>query len=102
MEWTLVPFVGMVGASKFALKAGQKSYLRPEKLDDNKRYHDVAIGVKGSEGDRVISTTRWPKSKTTRYYVFFYVNPKSGRITYRAVDEFIPPRAPQTRPLDLR
>lgn len=83
--------VGMVGAGKFSIDPGKATYFRPVFKDDGKRYHDVGIGVKFETGDRVISTTRWPKSTNTRYYVFFYVNPKTDRITYRAVDEFLPP-----------
>lgn len=83
--------VGMVGISRFSLEPGRGTYLRPETQDDDKRYHDVGIGAKFETGDRIISTTRWPKSKTTRYYVFFYVHPKTKRISYRAVDEFLAP-----------
>lgn len=85
--------VGMVGISRFSVDPNRGTFLRPKEQEDDKRYHDVGIGVKFEEGDRIISTTRWPKSKTTRYYVFFYVHPKTGRTTYRAVDEFLDPAA---------
>jgi hypothetical protein len=85
--------IGIIGAGKFSIAPDKGSYFRPKFKDDEKRYHDVAIGVRFETGNRVISTTRWPKSKTTRYYVFFYENPKNGRVTYRAVDEYIEPLA---------
>ena len=85
--------VGMVGAGKFSVDPGKGTFFRPTFLDDDKRYHDVGIGVKFESGDKVISTTRWPKSTNTRYYVFFYVNPRTGRVSYRAVDEFLEPPA---------
>ncbi len=90
--------VGRVGANKFSVTPGKSIYFRPEIQDDGKRYHDVGIGVKFETGSRVISTTRWPKSKNTRYYVFFYMNPKNDRITYRAVDEFLEPPANDVAP----
>jgi len=90
--------VGRVGANKFSVTPGKSIYFRPEIQDDGKRYHDVGIGVKFETGSRVISTTRWPKSNNTRYYVFFYVNPKNDRITYRAVDEFLEPPANDVAP----
>ena len=83
--------VGMVGDGKFSVDPGKGTFFRPVIKDDNKRYHDVGIGVKFESGDRVISTTRWPKSNNTRYYVFFYVNPRTNRVAYRAVDEFLEP-----------
>lgn len=85
--------IGMIGAGKFSIAPGKGSYFSPKFIDDDKRYHDVGIAVKFETGNRVISTTRWPKSKSTRYYVFFYVNPKNDRVTYRAVDEYIEPPA---------
>lgn len=85
--------VGMVGDGRFSVNPGQGTFFRPTFKDDNKRYHDVGIGVKFETGDKVISTTRWPKSNNTRYYVFFYENLRTGRITYRAVDEFLEPAA---------
>ena len=81
--------VGMVGAGRFSVDPGKTIYFRPVFQDDGKRYHDVGIGVKFESGDKVISTTRWPKSDNTRYYIFFYVNPRTKRVTYRAVDEFL-------------
>jgi len=38
--------------------------------------------------------TKWPESKHMRYYVFFYNDPKTKSITYRAVDEFVPKKKP--------
>ena len=83
--------VGMVGDGRFSVDPNKGTFFRPTFKDDNKRYHDVGIGVKFETGDKVISTTRWPKSNNTRYYVFFYKNLRTGRITYRAVDEFLEP-----------
>lgn len=49
--------------------------------------------VREAEGVRVLCITRWPEDKQARFYVFFYVNPDTKRITYRAVDEFVETKA---------
>ena len=73
--------VGKVGDGRFSVDPGKGTFFRPIFKDDDKRYHDVGIGVKFESGDRVISTTRWPKSDNTRYDVFFYVNPRNQRVS---------------------
>lgn len=40
------------------------------------------------------ATVRWPVDKQVRSYVFF-VQDANGRITYRAVDEFVPRDKPK-------
>jgi len=40
---------------------------------------------------RLISSTRWPVDGELRSYIFFFVNPETRRIDYRAVDEYIAP-----------
>ena len=54
------------------------------------------LGVREAGENRVIKSMKWPSSKTTRNYVFFFVDPVKGRITYRAVDEFLEPEKPGT------
>ena len=57
-------------------------------------YYDVGFGVREKEGDRALSTTRWPVDPQQRSYVFFFVNPKNNRLDFGAVDEFVPPEKP--------
>lgn len=87
--------LGYVGTARFVLDAGKSTVLTPKGARPEK-FYDVGIGVRETAGDRVLSTTRWPEDKLARFYVFFYVDPKTQRITFRAVDEFLEP--PNTTP----
>jgi len=81
--------LGVVGTSKFSLKPRLGTVLHP-KGARKERFYDVRLGVKETDGNRVLSMTRWPKSIHMRYYVFFYTDPKTKSVTFRAVDEFVP------------
>lgn len=83
------PVLGFLGTAKFELNPGKSAVVTPRGGEE--RFYRVGLGVKEPEGNRVIKTMKWPKSEQTRYYVFFYVEPVKGRITYRAVDEFVIP-----------
>lgn len=87
------PILGHVGTAKFLLPAGQGTFLTPRGGREEK-FYDVGLGVREPEGDRVLATTRWPEDNQMRNYIFFYVDPTTRRITYRAVDEFIEPENP--------
>jgi hypothetical protein len=83
--------LGLVGTVKFELEPGKGKPLHP-KVTHKENFYDVEISVKEADATRVIKTTKWPKSKNSRSYVFFYVNPKTKRITFRGVDEFVIPK----------
>lgn len=80
--------LGHVGTAKFELPAGKSTVVTPRGARPGK-FYDVGLGVRETDGDRVLTTTRWPEDKLARFYVFFYVDPQSARITFRAVDEFV-------------
>lgn len=82
---------GIVGKSKFSVKSGESSILRPSGAR-KERFYDVALGFRDEGKSKVISTTRWREDNRIRSYMFFYENPKSGWVTYRAVDEFVMPQ----------
>lgn len=84
--------VGFVGTAKFQLPAGGGTILTP-KGARNEKFYDVGLGVRETDGDRVLATTRWPEDNQVRNYVFFFVDPGTNRIAFRAVDEFVPPPA---------
>lgn len=84
------PVLGFLGSSKFELNPGNSMVVTPRGGEE--RFYHVGLGVKEAEGNRLIKSMKWPKSSHTRYYVFFYVDPVKSRITYRAVDEFLPPK----------
>lgn len=86
--------LGFVGTAKFVVDPAKGQILRPAGAKPEK-YYDVGIGVREKEGDRILSTTRWPEDKMMRYYVFFFVNPKTQRVDFRAVDEFITKETPE-------
>lgn len=88
------PVLGVLGNTKFSLPPGEGKVVTPRGFGENRYYHAM-LGVKEVEGNRVIKSMKWPSSKTARNYVFFYVDPKKKRITYRAVDEFIIPKKAQ-------
>lgn len=84
--------LGYVGTSKFSLEPSKGTIVRPQgPSGDEKNYYEVGLGVRQKEGDRTLSTARWPVQKDLRMYVFFYLNPKSQRLDFRAVDEFVDP-----------
>lgn len=47
--------------------------------------------MREKEGDKPLSIARWPVQKGSRMYVFFFLNPRSGKLDFRAVDEFVEP-----------
>jgi hypothetical protein len=85
--------LGYVGTAKFTLAPGKGMTLRP-KGARAEGFYDVGFGVKEKEGNRAISTSRWPVEEQIRSYVFFFVNPSTQRLDFRAVDEFVPPKEP--------
>jgi len=85
--------LGYVGTAKFILGPGKGQTLRPAGARPE-NFYDVGFGVREKEGDRALSTTRWPVDDKIRSYVFFFVNPATKRLDFRAVDEFVPPEKP--------
>jgi hypothetical protein len=83
--------LGFVGKSKFMLAPNKGSVLRPEGPSGDGAYYDIGLGVREKEGDRPLSMARWPVQKRIRMYVFFFNNPKTQRLDFRAVDEFVEP-----------
>ena len=87
--------LGFVGKATFILPPGQGKALRPAGAKAE-GYYEVGFGVREAGGDRPLSSSRWPVEKQIRSYVFFFVNPQSKAVDFRAVDEFVEPEtAPQ-------
>lgn len=82
--------LGYVGSAKFELPPASGKTLRPAGARAE-NFYDVGFGVREESQNRVLSTTRWPVDPTIRSYVFFFINPSSKRLDFRAVDEFVPP-----------
>ncbi|MGL5019129.1 MAG: hypothetical protein ACRDBP_13415 [Luteolibacter sp.] len=85
--------MGFVGSAKFTLDPAKGTILRPTSPSGDGAYYDVGLGVREKEGDKPLSIARWPVQKGIRMYVFFYINPRSGKLDFRAVDEFVEPEA---------
>lgn len=85
------PVLGYVGKSKFTLNPAKGTTLRPEGPSGEGKYYDVGLGFRDTEGDRTLSMARWPVQEGIRMYVFFFVNSRTQRIDFRAVDEFVEP-----------
>ena len=88
------PVLGVLGTAKFSLSPGKGTVVTPRGFGQQRYYHAM-LGVKEADGNRVIKSMKWPSSKMTRNYVFFYVDPTKKRISFRAVDEFIIPKENQ-------
>jgi len=82
--------LGYVGTAKFSLEAEKGLVLRPTGARAE-NFYDVGFGVREEQGDRTLSQTRWPVDDKVRSYVFFFVNPTTTLLDFRAVDEFVPP-----------
>lgn len=83
--------LGFVGTSKFILTPNKGDILRPAGPSEDGSYYTVGLGVREAEGDRPLSSARWPVQKHIRMYVFFFNNPKTSRLDFRAVDEYVEP-----------
>lgn len=84
------PVQGQIGDSRFTLAAGKGRIHQPSGAVDG-TYYDVAFVIREESGkSRFLTTSRWPVTDRTRSYVFFFKDPTTDRIKFRAVEEFIP------------
>lgn len=83
--------LGKLGKTDFSLQPGKSTVVTPRGFGDARYYHAL-LGVRKAGKNSVIKSMKWPSSKLTRNYVFFFFDPLKKRITYRAVDEFIIPK----------
>jgi hypothetical protein len=79
---------GSVGVTEFTLRPRRETMLKPDGARNNS-YYDVKLVVREKGASRMIGASRWPKDEKVRSYVIFYLDPKAGRVAYRAVDEFM-------------
>jgi hypothetical protein len=80
--------LGKLGTKELVLASGKTAISRPEGATEGV-YYDVAFAARSEAGNKLLSTVRWPVDDQIRSYVFFVQDP-TGRISYRAVDEFMP------------
>lgn len=82
--------LGYVGTAKFTLDPSSGKFVHPAGAR-TENFYDVGFGVREEKQDRVLSTVRWPVDPQVRSYVFFFINPTTKRLDFRAVDEFVAP-----------
>lgn len=80
--------LGKLGTRPLVLESGKSAINRPDGPKE-KGYYDIAFATRQENEDRIFSSSRWPIDDQIRSYLFF-LEEESGRITYRAVDEFMP------------
>jgi hypothetical protein len=85
---------GKVGSVNFWVNPGDRSIITPKGVPEA-GFYDVTLGTKEGTTIRVISTCRWPQDKRARSYIFFFLNPETKQISYRAVSEFLNPLTEQ-------
>lgn len=85
-----VPVLAQIGNKRFTLNPGKGKIHTPTGAIDE-TYYDVGFLIKEKDGtNRFLSTSRWPVTDRTRSYLFFFKDPLTQRIRFRAVDELIP------------
>jgi hypothetical protein len=86
-----IPVGGVIGKKKFVVTPRRLKIINAPPVN-KEPYYQVSFYTKIQEKVRIFSDTRWPHDDRSRSYVFFYVNPRTQRVTYRAVDEFVAKR----------
>jgi hypothetical protein len=81
------PMICHIGSSKLVLEPGIGRSLKPEGAENG--VYDTAFSIREGAEIRQISSARWPVEPKMRSYIFFFVNPQTKRIDFRAVDEFV-------------
>ena len=87
VNFTHKSILGKLGTNKFSLEPGKVAVNRPDGARAG-NFYDIAFATRGAEGDRILSTSRWPVDNQIRSYVFF-IEDFAGHISYRAIDEFL-------------
>lgn len=81
--------LGKLGTTPLVLKPGETAKSRPTGPVDN-TYYDIAFATREENGDKILSSSRWPIDNNLRSYLFFFTNAQ-GRTSFRAVDEYLAP-----------
>jgi hypothetical protein len=88
LNLTTKTVLGKLGTRPLVLESGKSAMNRADGPKE-KGYYDIAFATRQENEDRLFSSSRWPIDDQIRSYLFFLEDP-TGRITYRAVDEFLP------------
>ena len=84
---TTKKIVGKLGTSRFSVEANSSKFVRP--TGDVDGIFDIAIGAVDGDAVRPITTSRWPEEKSNRTYLLFFEDSQSGRVKFRAIEEYV-------------
>ena len=84
--------LGKLGSKRLTIPPATSTISRPQGATSG-TYYDIAFAARDPSGDKLLSTVRWPVDEQIRSYMFF-IQDANGRVSYRAVDEFIGAAAP--------
>ncbi len=82
--------VGKIGSTAFSVDPLSSEFIRP--AGDKDGIFDVAIGAVHGDAIRPVTTSRWPEDNSHRTYLLFFEDRKSGRVKFRAVEEYVAPK----------
>ncbi len=83
--------LGQLGTTKFQIRSGVSSMVRPVGLVDE-QYYEVRFAYEDAGVPRMFSSARWPAGMKERCYVFFYTNAQNPeRVLYRVISEVLRP-----------
>jgi hypothetical protein len=84
---------GLIGDQKFALKPNQSLMLKPAP-NHEANICQVTLAYLRGEKWKTFYDTRWPASDKFRSLVFFYQDPKTGRLGVAPIVDVIPFKKP--------
>ncbi len=80
---------GVIGDQKFALKPSQRRLLKPAP-DHDENICQVTFAYQREDKWKTFKDTRWSANKSYRSLVFFYQNPKNGRLGVFPIVDILP------------
>ena len=76
-----------LGDNKLNLEPGSETIFRPTRKDELPNYQVRFFQVK-EDKSKLFAASLWSYFNDKRAFVFFYQDPVTGSLTYRAIDEF--------------
>lgn len=80
---------GIIGDQKFALKPRQKRMLKPAPTHEG-GICQVSLSYMRGDKWKLFYDTRWPANDKYRSIIFFYQDPKSGRLGVAPIVDLLP------------
>lgn len=77
-----------LGGEKLAFKPGSRTIFTPTREQEDKANYQVAFYRSVEGNPKMFAPGLWRYFDNKRAYVFLYVDPETGRPTYRSIDEF--------------